>query len=477
MILFFINGALDIRTVNQETRYVMKFLTETDIETNMNITLQDDIGNDKEFSFDVTGLTRLEIDCTDFMVKFNWMQKTYVRVKYVVEVAEAFDIRGSFPIISNNHPGRLNIVSVSCNNNKAKNDTNRYRYTRVDRSENLWFRIANKTDTDVLVHAGNQIYGDYIVDNHIGYDYRRKSCNSNVVYNTYANLYRTAFGETYQGIAMRNSLNISVLGSHDIYPGFVNDNDDLNKIYHVSGMKAYVNYMHQLHTGFSSVSDVVAGKEPLYFNVKYGQQMIVGLDEYAERCTKDLFSEDQMLWLSEVLSSAGDNVHIVSARPIGDVSSVAAKGCRWFSEAAKEDLVNPNDIARTRLLLDVVGPFCDKDVVVLSGSSRSTFVSDILCGKSVISQVVCGPVSRTPCNSRWLDRVDWMRKRCGDSGVDGDVYVVDKSSDIHVINKSSLMIGNGFGMVRGEVLSNFFLDVVDMNSSDESDTFSCCWIK
>lgn len=474
MIQFFINGALKI----SQTNYEMRFLTETDELTQIRITMYDDIDNTTEHIQEINGLACIKIDCTDYLEKFNWQNRTYIRIKYVVDVKDQFYCKGSFPLISPEHSDTLKFRSVSCNNNKKMGDRNNYSYLKVPNSINMWSKLANE-ENDIIFHTGNQIYGDYLVDNMIGFTNMKKSCNTDTIYQTYANLYRTAYGERSQGQAMRNSLNIMVLNDHDIFQNFDTKKDDLMTPYYVAGMTAYLDYQHQLHNNLDYKHSILIGNKSIYYNLDYGKYHIVGLDERHEVYhNRELFSDIQLYWLFYQLTNNNkSNIIVLSPRPIGYLNKANAYIRGILSESSKDELLHPDNYDRTIMLLDNLNAFkSSKDIMLISGSGNGTFINAVYktddldintntyisMRKPILRQLVSGPITRRPIsnNTKFSKAGDWLQQKT----------VCFSMKDLEVSPKISVSNSNSYGIIERDQLLNNYIEEEDIGAVEEG----CC---
>jgi phosphodiesterase/alkaline phosphatase D-like protein len=482
MIVFFINGALKVTTHdNRSTTYEMRFLTETLEDTQVRITMYDDFDNTTEHIQQINGLVCIKIDCTDYLDKFNWQNNTYLRIKYTVDVKDKVQCKGSFPLISPDHKDTLKFVSVSCNNNKKLNDSNHYAYSKVPNTVNMWSKIEETNNVDVIFHTGNQIYGDYIVDNNIGFTNMRRSCNTDHIYQTYANLYRTAYGEKSQGTAMRNSLNIMTMNDHDIYQHFEsNKSDILKKPYYLEGMSAYLNYQHQLHSDTPDNQQILNGDKPIYYDLHYGKYHIFGLDQRNEVYhNKTLLSDTQLYWLFfELTNTKSTNIILVSPLPIGYLNKANAFIRGVFTATGKDELLHPDNYDRTSMLLDNLAGFKNsKDIMLISGCANRTFInaiyktdelelSESVVRRPVVRQLSSGPITRTPLQygEKTAKIGEWLQNK----------KVCFNMENLSVSPKIAVSNNNSYGVIERDQMYNVFLED-DENIFIEDNVCNSMW--
>ena len=405
MLIFFINGYLTVTLTPENIHtsdtdlytYNMSFLSEASQDTLITLQLQDI--NNNTISQDLivdSRATAFNIDVTDFAYKYNWQDSSYNKITYkVLDSHQNILYTGSFPIITPTHNQSLKIAAVSCNNNQNSYDLNDYNYKYANSSLNMWDKLNNKK-VDIIFHLGNQIYADYIVS-HIGY--KNNNCNIQEIYDAYANLYRTAYSEKYQGETMRNSLNIMILGEHDIAPNFgtLTDKEDLYfKAFYLMGMKAFAEYQ-MFETNQNKIDNILKGDYKLYFNINYGQYTFIGLDSrYELYNNKTLFSPEQINFVNNnIAKTLNTKIYLLSSRPIGDLNEYNA-----LISNSTEDLFHTFNINFTlRLLnnLDYINQDRSKDIILLSGGVEKTYTNYILINNNVLlSQLVVGSITRKP---------------------------------------------------------------------------------
>lgn len=400
---FFINGSLNIIKNDEsnknndfnENKYIMRFLTESIkdqddeyIRCIIKIVCKDRIGNTLENIYTINGLGALEFDCTQFMEDFNWQEHTKKDIAYEVQLINNNNIvtiyTGVFLIVSPNSTDKLKFVIVS------GNDINLSNYN--SQKENLWQKIEEK-NPDVILHIGNQIYGDYIYKKGIG-----KTCdiedgfnyNYDIIYNEYASLYRKTYSDEIQGKVMRLSLNIMIMNDHDIINNFgtphteyTNDNKYFTP-YYFNGMRAYINYQYQLHSNITDqyMRKLLNGMGEIHFCLNIGKYKLIGLDERYELYHKKiLFSDNQLRWLRTILAineSDNYNVIILSSKPFGNMSTGNAYVKSFIENEGNDELLHPNNSTRTQMLLDII--YKKKDVykfAVATGSVKNTYINEI----------------------------------------------------------------------------------------------------
>lgn len=468
-ILFFVNGCF---IITDEHRYIMRFLIETIRSVNINLLITDRIGNTVEHNEIVNGLSVLEVDCTDFMDKYNWENSSYKTVGYTVNSA----INGSFPLISPTNTDNLNIVCVSGNNNKNINDTHNYEYETVYQETPLWSTIINK-HPDIVIHTGDQIYADYIFSTGVGKD--NVSYNADEIYSSYADMYRSAYSETYQSVVMRNCLNIMCLGTHDIADNFgvpdtecVKTNNEFTP-YYQAGIKAFYDYQYSLKPYVNSVSDDLRistndiycdtelpkydNESPLYYSLHIGKYTIVVTDTNNELYHKEVCMSDQQLeWIDDSFKKSNKDVLLVLARPIGDMNTVVSYISGIFSEKYKNDMLYYTNYNSTIRLLDILEKYKNsKNTVVVAGHVKKTFINSIYTDNNelIAKQLVVGAVTRTPkrYNNCVYKLGNWLQQKLVYYDIDG----------VYFGEKENVYDGNSFGCINNGEINSYHLEYND----------------
>lgn len=479
--IFFINGCLTIEKSNtvldgtslDSNKYEMRFLTETTNKTCIKMILCDESDNKLEVKNTINGLTVIKVDCTDFMEKFNWQNMEYMRINYKVYVSDDDGIdcevfNGSFPIISPTHTTSLKFGSVSCNSNQNINDYNNYEYDTIMQHTDLWSDLS-KRKNDIIFHTGNQIYGDFIIKNKIGYTESTGQYDIKKIYNHYATLYRTAYSEESQGTAMRNSLNIMMMNDHDICGGFaipksnktVTDRDFLS--YYFAGMEAYVNYQHQLHTNIDNkiLDNIINGTQSIYYNKDYGRYNIIVLDQRHEIFHKEpVFSDKQLKWIDTTLTKSNNKrVIFVSPRPVGHLNKINAFFQGAVCDSGKDELFHPGNFERTLKFLNLLDTFKHKrDMVIVAGCLNKTYINCIYKKdelKPIVKQLVTGAITSLPIGyfSFPVRAGHWIQQKLVH-------FIID---DIVIGNKISVSDNNSYGIIENDMLSNYFIEDYNVN--------------
>ena len=462
MVLFFINGAMKIEkydylpenNIIDFYEYKMRFLTESDERQILKITLFDDSSNLIKFDVEVIGLKLIELNCTPFIEKYNHARKLYVRVNYKVEFEDYNEncIYGSFPIISPNYKKSLKIASVSCNKNKI---------------DDIWNQLKDQ-NPDIILHAGNQIYGDYIFDQLIGKNQEKH--NINMIYNEYANLYRSVYNEPIQAEAMRNSLNLMVLEANDIYNSFGSKRSIANKLnldftpYYSAGMKAYLNYQYQLYNdlytdfdvdeidGYQSInlaiddlSNIIIGDSNIFYSVNYGNYTFIMMDERHELYHKNIsISDSQLSWIKNIIKKTEcKRIIIVSPRPIGITSKNIARIYGYISSEGTDDLLHPDNYDQTIKFLDIIKNHSfGKDIKIISGYNKNAFINDIKIDKYPLTeQLICGAIAYND-NSLIKRLSEWLVNNI-------DKLEIDKYT---FGEKQKISYNNTFGYIENDKL-------------------------
>lgn len=402
---FFINGNLINKTnetneTNDKTedKYIMRFLTES--KDNSNVTINIKFFRNNEYiecvEYDINGLTLIEYDCDSIMVDsfdlLNPINKYFV--KYIVYHEDKFLFNGSFSIIKKDYNGYLKFASVSCNANKKFNDNNDYNLSRSKYGSKLWSKLR-ETRPDIIFHCGDQIYGDYIYKKNIGYDKKSKKYDHKLIYDKYAQLYRTSYGENAQGDAMRNSLNIMILDDHEISDGFgtpkafsflrcksqTKNNKHFHQ-YYKSGMRAYLNYQYQTMFNVDEIliKNALVGNISMSNKIAIGKYQIIMLDERYELYHKQcIFSDETLKWIDNTLKNSNKKeTIIVSPRPIGHLNSVNALLQGIIISDGVDELLHHMHLKKTLKLLDILYKYKnDKKYILVSGDVHKTFINDI----------------------------------------------------------------------------------------------------
>lgn len=496
MVLFFVNGALKIikndflpddNTIDVY-QYKMRFLTENEegIPKSLKITFKDNYRNELHYNTLINGLEALEFDCTPFIERFNHRMLTHIKIRYTVIIENHNEIiDGSFSLISPIHTDRLNIALTSCNNNQAEDDNNDYEYSRVNYdNRNLWSELNSK-NPDIILHVGNQIYGDFIYNRQIGknddctYDHEK-------IYQAYADLYRTAYRQSDQSTSMRNAINLMIMEGSDIYSSFGNHTKTLKTnpgftAYYVSGMKAYLNYQYNLHRdidlnieteeidGYESIisacddfSEIMLGMKNIYYSMDYGKYTIILLDQrnyfYHHGITMD---PNQLNWVDNIIANTDNtDILLISPRSIGFLTKNKARLYGYISAEGRDDLLHPNNYNQTLELLHVLNSHkLTKDIKILSGGIRKTFINKIGTLDNlnnvvtITEQLTVGPITRLPFGNETLPKrfVKWILRKVSDFTV-GD-YLIGR--------KYEMSNGNSYGFIQDDDLANNPIETID----------------
>jgi phosphodiesterase/alkaline phosphatase D-like protein len=386
----------------------MRFLTETISKERIQIIL-DDGTNYLIHKQNIKGLTNIEIDCTKYMSKWNLKEKTYRKINYKVQVHNSEEIiKGSFPIISPFHTDSLKFVTLSCNNNKKKDDKNDYSFQRVNQEIDIWEHLASQ-DPDIILHLGDNVYADYVLENKIGYNRSLKITNSDTIYQAFAKLYKTAYGETSQSYAMRNSLNIMILDDHEVSNSFGTPGSGCTAFdsdyypYYEGGMKAFLDYQYSLHSNLTidEYYNIINGKQPIYYTLDYGKYTIIALDERHMRFFKrEIFTDDQINWFNDILKNTlNEKIIIMSSRPFGHLNYLNAWILSFFTDGGKDELFHPSNYERTKSMLKIMDQNKDlKDIIIVAGDVHKTFINKIKNknNEQIARQLVSSALTRKP---------------------------------------------------------------------------------
>jgi hypothetical protein len=493
MSIFFVNGALKIIKYDYLPEdnsfdfyeYYMRFLTESTKSINLKITMFDDLDNRLEFNKQVDGLQVIEINCTPFIERFNHQRLSYVKVRYIVCIEGSDDTYyGSFPIISNIHEQSLKIVTVSGNDNGdiVYDIENMHKAVNYF---NLWEHLGS-VNPDIILHVGNQVYGDHIYNNMIG---RRddNTYNHDLIFEKYANLYRTAYGEESQGNVMRNSINLMMIDGNEIYEYFGSKRSNATKnnpqftAYYVGGIKAYLRYQHQLYSDFDleiesiekdgyetilsvvdDFMDILLGNGVIYYDINYGKYTFILLDQRHCLYHKGIVMDNnQLSWLTEVIKTTENkDIIVVSPRPIGFLNTNVAKFYGYISNKGRDDLFHPDNYDGTMELLNILNYYSDtKDIKLISG--KKTYINVILENTvsrnrlPILEQLATGNITRNDeDNSLPKKFINWLIKKTNEFEF-GNFIIGEKE---HILN------GNSYGLIDNDEISNYCInDIVNQH--------------
>ena len=493
MISFFINGSMKIikydylpeNNTIDFYEYEMRFLTETSHGANVdiNIIIYDEFDNKIESHYTINGLQLIKIDVTPFIETYNHQHESYIKVNYIVKIKnQNKTIRGSLPIISPNHDDTLKFATVSCNDNNSN----------TNKDINLWKHLGGR-NPDIIFHTGDQIYSDNIFDNSIGYE-SDGTCNCGEIYSEYANLYRTAYGEASQGQVMRNCINIMMINSHDIsrtfgsHYSFHNKSNPYFTPYYTEGMKAYLNYQHQLHTDLTQNIDtsdddgyellttviddydnIIQNNAPIYYNINYGKYCIIVLDERHDFYnTNNIFSIEQLRWIANILNKTDkSDILIISPIPIGNFNKIESFIVGVGSYEGLDELFHPNNYDQTIELLNILNDHKEnKNYTIFSGNIRKTFINIISKTNNnnddendnnnnmQIRQLVSSGISKLPSgyDSVGFRLMNWLFQHlnciCGVDITDG--YIIAK--------KDNISYNYNYGFLENDELSNYYVE-------------------
>lgn len=488
-LIFFINGCLQITKkcnilsdqYNEPNNYIMRFLTEAKEPTKIRVSLWDESDNFIEHTESVNGLHIIKVDCTNFIDKYNWQNLTYLRIRYKISIVDVNDqplFKGSFPLIAPEHPQSLSMCSVS-HNTVVLNSSSQ---------PNLWGDLHQR-NPDIILHLGGQVNGDPLVDSLTGYN--NNSCNTDEVQIAYDELYRQAYSQPTQAEAMRNSLNVMILGDTDICSNFATFSGSGWKVksnntftpYYIAGTSAYLKYQYQLHTdidnqdlNINSIQHrILMGKHPIYYNLHYGKYSIVSLDQRHQLYHhKQLFTNDQLYWIQYVLTESNNqNIVILTSKPIGEINKTYALLHGLISANCRDEPLHPDHYNQTLELFNTLnivkqtknGLSSNKkaniNIFLLSGGQKN-YINRIYqkaistneygeINKSLLAiQLVCGSIAgQSISHSGIFTRFShWLQHKL-------TCYNMI-STDISP--KENLSTDNGYGILYNDTLSSYYVE-------------------
>ncbi|NIO44194.1 MAG: hypothetical protein GTN36_01400 [Candidatus Aenigmarchaeota archaeon] len=275
-------------------------------------------------------------------------------------------------------------------------------------------------------------------------------------------------------------MNIMIMDSHEICSalgtrGSSKNKDNKNFVpYYDAGMRAYLNYQHQLHNdiiqeyssenieGFVSITPIVDDYDsiinndvPIYYFLEYGKYCILILDERNELYHKGiLFSDEQLNWINGVLTrTEKDNIIVVSSRPIGYLSKTIAQLRGICSKEGRDDLYHPYNYHRTMNVLDLISEYGrNKEITIVSGNIRKTFINDISRNEIIypkIKQLVSSAITRKP---RGYDNLPsrfghWL----------GQKLSRFRNNTYEIGSKNNYSANNNYGFIEDDVVSNYWV--------------------
>lgn len=445
-LLFFVNGCM----IYNNGTYTMRFLTENErmMMCELDMIIKDESGNKKSYKrINVDGITTIKIDCTEFMEKYNWLNKTYMRLTYTVKIKNEEILNGSFPLISNDHHESLKYICVSCN-----------AYEHGDYIEpNLWDCIANK-QTDIILHIGEQI--------------RVKEDKTGIkrnIYDKHAELYKKAYSSQAQQTAMRNTLNMMMMNS-DIYGGRsmgMGNNVKTNvayKPYYEMGMLAYLDYQAALTTDITDEEkiQILEGDKPIYYVVEIGKYAIIMMDERNELYHKHtVITDEQIEWIECYLDNTiKEHVIIVSPRPIGNMNTYNARIKGWITNNGLNELSHPKNNNRTVALIEMLDKFrIEKKMIMVSGDIRKTYmntITDAESGKKILDNLVTSGITSRPRGyEKMFTRIlYWLESKLPRvSKITGTILIGERYMESNNSN---------YGYIEEDSIGNYYVEEYDV---------------
>jgi hypothetical protein len=290
----------------------------------------------------------------------------------------------------------LDYYLVSCNNIKEP-------------SFSMWSKMHPESDcVDYCFHVGDQIYGDFIVD-----DMASPSVE-------YPELYRMSYADPEQQRVMRNVGNMMIPDDHELHDALGTPQFDVmcmpeNIQARNAGILAYYRYQHNmryLDLDFDQIESDLENNNLTDLPVIYkfdrlGCNGYLYLDIRFEpffHKIKEPLGIRQKKWLSDLFLNGSLNglhkLYVFMSRPIGNLPIPLVLIGGLLVSDLRDDLLHPEKIQDTVFLLKLLSKL-DAEILINAGDVHSAGVSDIYHENCLIAkQVYSSAVSR---NSRWDD--------------------------------------------------------------------------
>ena len=300
-----------------------------------------------------------------------------------------------------NNQSNFRVYNVNCN------DYSRNYY-------DLWEKIK-PNDQTILLHLGDQIYGDTVYNKYESHSETEIANNADKILEDYRDLYRKTYSKISQHAIMSKCSNLMMLDDHEV----VNDFGPFRKINHSLAqiaLRAY--YEYQVIT-YKDVSQVNVMTDPIYWSKIIGQMGLLLLDVRLDRYRWNLhgvFTDGQKDFIKQSLrefkKQCCKTVIVGLARPLYNVCSCYANCGSRCNVGDYDEMSHEYNVEDSNYLLDKLGELSDAEVLILSGDlHQSTYTEFNRRGHPLIRQLVNSPISQAPNSENpWYDRFyKWMK--------------------------------------------------------------------
>jgi hypothetical protein len=417
---------------------IMRFLTEVDDDVNFLIEIYNDTYNkthDIEVKKNLAFVIRLVIDDDNLQDDTKM-----INYKYKVRCNDEM-IAGSFKIIGNKCKNNLNFGFVSCNDNCGEIPWNTYH----NRTGNMWKEISNE-NFDIILHYGDQIYADSVLQL-----YRDKKITKNEIYKYISTLYQATYNEKYQGMSMRNCLNLMILDDHDagnnyLTPYYENtDKGEMWNIYSPIALRAYRDY--QCSLGEHNFNNLTKNYS---YSAVVGKYNVIFMDERNSfRYSKTAINKYNINFVKrEIYNSVDKDILLISPRPLGHLDKFSAWVVgKMFGDGVDQLFhpINYNNTIRLREILFEYKKINKKNIFyIISGEAHQTFIQTHVKKKVEIKELVSSAVSRKSVmyENLMVRMLSRFQFKCNLLWLDG------------IRNRKNLSLKNNYGFMRNDELGN-----------------------
>lgn len=317
-----------------------------------------------------------------------------------------------------------NFGFLSCNDNPA---TKIARWHKKHDGVGSW-KEPLKGNYDVTIHMGDNIYGDSIWK-----DYLEKKIDLEEAYRRYSELFSLSYGDKYQGMYMRNGIQIHLVDDHDI-------TDDFGYGRHVKTDKVFGDFADMVISRIFSV--FVPYKSDYTHNGYMFHLMNTRMNVYNYGVKFPI--RDMIRLKDKVADSHARHHFFISPQPLAFFSTKVIKAISLAVDDSIELGQHKNNVDETYMVLEYLNRInkTSKTIRVVSGDIHSARIQTYKSG--LIEMVTSGITRRTPKNSKKHHRFLY--------------WLMTKLSNIPIIDNRSLEYGGqnmgyftpstGFGITK-----------------------------
>lgn len=403
---FFINGFPE----NKDNGYNMIFYLDQSDDGDVADNYIEIEGN--RYSLErIRGVQKLSVPFTD----------PTKRYAYSVFEKGVFKYGGSFIA----KPTDPKICCVSCNASLDVKVPCWAQYGTYDGYKDGNWKLIHDESPELIIHMGDQIYADGVFKS--GKDIEKRI----------RFLYIHTYANQWQGVSMRNSLNMMIADDHEALDGFGNPEKKIN-----SANEKYSEYIETAVNMYVKYQPTLATPEFGSFNFQYGGYEIICIDMRLDYNKFGHVMSDRILEFTEnVLSTTSQNdVIMILPRPLIIISKEMAELIKKRTEYA-DMLMSPGNQERTKRFIDLMDQY-DKNYTVVCGDSHLGLKMDIRLKNKTITQYITSGITVKPTDRMvpfWRQRVEKNLRSL--------------PNDYDVANIDLVTLGNNYGILQNGVFN------------------------